>query len=84
MPERPYSGEWYSCDGLYECEIGVLPPDGDWPPMVKFELSYGPAVIGGSFTIEDAKELAAHLGAAASSADLEGRKARAAERTPGE
>lgn len=78
MSERPYSGLWFSCDGLYDAEIRAVPPDGHYPPMVRFEFSYGQQTIGGMLTVEDAEDLVAHLGAAASWAEFEGKRAAAA------
>lgn len=66
---RPYSGFWESSDGLSEGYVNVYPPDGHWPAMVSLELD-----VAGTITVEDAKDLAAHIGAAAELADLENRR----------
>jgi hypothetical protein len=60
---RPYQGFWEASDGLSEAYVHVLRPDGPWPALVSVEATFG-----GSFTAEDAKDLAAHIGAAADDA----------------
>lgn len=65
-----YSGEWYSIDGLYDGEVRATLPDGHWPGMVLLELCAGSGVVGMTLTVEDARELANQIRAAALSAWL--------------
>lgn len=70
-----YAGLWNSCDGLTWAEIRASPPDGPYPAMVRLTLDAGNAedcTI--SITVEDARDLAAHIDAAVAEADREMRK----------
>ena len=72
---KPYHGEWESCDGLSHGEIRSTNPDGPWPAMVEIELDLGSTTM----TTDDAKDLAAHIGAATSWSDFINRRRAAAE-----
>lgn len=69
-----YAGVWEACDGLASGEIATTDVDDNWPAMVELQL-YGPDCgFGFHMTVEDAKSLAAHLGAAADMAGLRNRE----------
>jgi len=74
---RPYQGDMQTCDGLYEFDLAQTIVRDPWPAMVSFEFAYGQTVIGGTMTVEDARELASLIGAAASAAEFANRQAKA-------
>lgn len=78
MSPHPYCADWQSCDLFFDAIVNVKPGDDIWPTMVGFELSYGATTVGGCLTVEDARDLAGHLLAAAANADLENDERKAA------